>query len=805
MVSNLFFFQVVIGILLLVSCSQAAPVTNGLVVYYDGHLSGNSLVDLSGNSNNGYPKNVIQGKNQETDANYINLNGVNSRVDITNNAQTNVSSPISIEFIGSINAFSSYGSLVSKFKDEETTGWYLSCSRDAPYNQARFGVKLTNGPETSIESNVGLIAGQVYDIVVTYDNSTAHVYVNGEDSGSIIWGSPIERGNNNITFACKDEVNRLNFCNCSMYTFRLYNRALSAAEVKQNYENDLWRSRDNILTIKKQVYGDGGLPRYMGSYAIQQSGSSLNILDNDLNIYSSVGIPFFQNDGGSLTNCSLVGTTINGIKWRNCYAPRSSAILTYTGNNRSVQDTCLLSNDSFDLNHSVTYSGNTRTVQDGVTVSGGRKYEFYGDGLNIINGSNVKLYTDNAMFQYNMLYNSTGGVNYSYYQTRNTSVTRTSSLELPLTSPQLSPMPVPYGYLGALIFAEHADFTDHDSLRTVMYGTNDTKNPNYGKKGFIGHNLTATWSVFAVSSASGEGLDSPALKSITDNMSNHGFEIVPHSFSGIVDDDVPNRADAETYLPWYVKNYSCRNWIDHGLSMGSRNTGLKSLGWDPMSTYYIMDLFQNYSIPYAWSFVDARQGEGINIVKNKSVGLPVDIVWQNTNLAFPDGASLYQWKSYCTNSKEALTYYNNNTINSMLLNYGVSIWHDYWPDNSTGNQDFTDYYYVKGHPNMINSTFDSLLTNISEQKQAGKLWNPTVSQYIDYWIAARNVEVRCTGVNTYTFVNHNPHTVNGFSMRVTGLYTPKLDGMTLSSKTNGGSTIFWTNLSTGIHTITLEA
>ena len=106
---------------------------------------------------------------------------------------------------------------------------------------------------------------------------------------------------------------------------------------------------------------------------------------------------------------------------------------------------------------------------------------------------------------------------------------------------------------------------------------------------------------------------------------------------------------------------------------------------------------------------------------------------------------------------------------------------------------------------MINANFDSLLTNISAQKQAGKLWNPTVSQYIDYWTAARNVEVRCTGVNTYTVVNHNPGTVNGFSMRVKGSYIPKLDGVTLSTKTNGVDTIFWMNLPTGTHTITLEA
>ena len=39
------------------------PVTNGLVVYYDGSLSGNSLVDLSGNNNTGYATSVTSGTN----------------------------------------------------------------------------------------------------------------------------------------------------------------------------------------------------------------------------------------------------------------------------------------------------------------------------------------------------------------------------------------------------------------------------------------------------------------------------------------------------------------------------------------------------------------------------------------------------------------------------------------------------------------------------------------------------------------------------------------------------------------------
>ena len=233
MESNRLFLPVVFGMLLLVSCVQAAPVTNGLAVYYDGSLSGNSLVDLSGNNNIGYATSVTSGTNQATGANYINLNGVNSKIDVSNNAQTNISSPISIEFIGSINEFKPYGPLVSKYNNK---GWYLSCSSASPYNKARFGLCLQSGGVNVYNSDASLVAGQVYDIVLTYDNNAAHIYINGVDSGTKTFNSPIAGASNNITIGYGSGLSTP-YCNCSMYAFRLYNRALSSAEVLQNYND----------------------------------------------------------------------------------------------------------------------------------------------------------------------------------------------------------------------------------------------------------------------------------------------------------------------------------------------------------------------------------------------------------------------------------------------------------------------------------------------------------------------------------------------------------------------------------------
>ena len=144
MVSNRYFLPVVVGMLLLVSCVQAAPVTNGLVVYYDGNLSGNSLIDLSGNNNAGIATSVTTGTNSSTGANYVSFDGVRSKIDVANNAQTNITSPITMEYIGSIDEFKQRGMIIGKF-DGNNNGWYMALSSTSPYNTIRTGIGTQDG------------------------------------------------------------------------------------------------------------------------------------------------------------------------------------------------------------------------------------------------------------------------------------------------------------------------------------------------------------------------------------------------------------------------------------------------------------------------------------------------------------------------------------------------------------------------------------------------------------------------------------------------------------------------------------
>ena len=212
-----------------------------------------------------------------------------------------------------------------------------------------------------------------------------------------------------------------------------------------------------------------------------------------------------------------MNSSISGVKWKNYYAPGSSASLSFSGNNRTRLENLSLSNNSLHLSNSVIYTEDTLVTKDAVPVTG-NAFQFYGDGLNTISGNTVQAYTDNGVIQNDCILNSTGAFKYNYYQNRTAGTTRNNSIELPLFSPQLTPMPCPSGYLSSLSFAIHADYQDPDSLKTIMYGTNDTQHPVYGTKGYIGHGLICTWARLQLLQMVGLVLITPLFKSTIDDM-----------------------------------------------------------------------------------------------------------------------------------------------------------------------------------------------------------------------------------------------------------------------------------------------
>ena len=117
----------------------------------------------------------------------------------------------------------------------------------------------------------------------------------------------------------------------------------------------------------------------MGSHAMSQSGFGVALVDSNMSSLGLVSTPYYQDNGGVETNYTLLNSSISGVKWKNYYAPGSSASLSFSGSNRSRLEKINLSNNSLHLSNSVTYTAQSLVTKDAVPVTG-NAFQFYGDG-----------------------------------------------------------------------------------------------------------------------------------------------------------------------------------------------------------------------------------------------------------------------------------------------------------------------------------------------------------------------------------------------------------------------------------------
>ena len=216
-------------------------VTNGLILSLDAAntksypKSGTTWTDLSGNGNTGTLTNgpTFSAGNMGG----IVFDGVDDYVTVANASSLNPSNGISVsvwvKFTSTIN--NTRQMLVEKHTSPGS-GWWFAGEN----NKIVWLILGTSGGEKYIDltNNTSLISGIIYNIVGTYDatGSTLKLYVNGRDDGGTILG-----GGSGLSFSSNPLIigKQHNWGNgpssITMFNTSLYNRALTAAEILQNY------------------------------------------------------------------------------------------------------------------------------------------------------------------------------------------------------------------------------------------------------------------------------------------------------------------------------------------------------------------------------------------------------------------------------------------------------------------------------------------------------------------------------------------------------------------------------------------
>ena len=182
--------------------------------------SGTNVSDLSGNGNNGTLVNGVG---------YVGTNGGSLSFDgVNDHIQTNLTthySQITLEAWARRNDTNNFRSLIGKYRGDppQTESYEILFNNIAGI---RFHVTTS-----SIDFNNSTTTGIWYHVVGTYDGTTARIYLNGEAVAS----GARTAGENTVPFRIGASPRGANYMNGNISSAKIYNKALTASEIQQNF------------------------------------------------------------------------------------------------------------------------------------------------------------------------------------------------------------------------------------------------------------------------------------------------------------------------------------------------------------------------------------------------------------------------------------------------------------------------------------------------------------------------------------------------------------------------------------------
>jgi hypothetical protein len=220
-------------------------VTDGLVLYLDAanpksYVSGSTTWgDLSRGGNNGTLVNgpTFDGGNGGS----IVFDGINDYIITPNSTSLNITSTITLEsWIKSTTlANSSHGDgIFSKgLSADNNSGVYETLLiQSGGINYPFFRMRIGATTPAYSPTNIPITLNQLYHIVSIYNGSIIRIFVNGVESGTgLSTTGTIQSNTQELTLGVRYNRGSDSYFNGNIYSSRIYNRALSAQEVLQNY------------------------------------------------------------------------------------------------------------------------------------------------------------------------------------------------------------------------------------------------------------------------------------------------------------------------------------------------------------------------------------------------------------------------------------------------------------------------------------------------------------------------------------------------------------------------------------------
>ena len=312
-------------------------VTNGLVFYVDPSNSrsysgfGNTIYNMVNSSVGGtfvgYTSNPID----NTFTRSIVFNGSSNYLNFPNAVNDTLSS-FTIEAVVKVAATNKKQAIISTFGS--SLGWGLEILDNTGSNKFNFFGFTSAGVATGTQSGSGVLLNQTYHVTGVFNASRSmDVYVNGVLSGTLPTSFSSITKSSSVNLRLGEDTDAQNvFFQGNLYFTKIYNRALTATEILQNYN----------ATKKK----------YSPEENIVTDGLVLNIDPGKNASYPGTGNTIYDLSGSGITGTLINSPSFSSLNGGQINMPGSSKYIdlgqnfNFTSENFSISQWIYL--DSFD-------------------------------------------------------------------------------------------------------------------------------------------------------------------------------------------------------------------------------------------------------------------------------------------------------------------------------------------------------------------------------------------------------------------------------------------------------------------------
>ncbi|MBU4373509.1 MAG: LamG domain-containing protein, partial [Euryarchaeota archaeon] len=207
------------------------------------HFDGDAK-DASGNGHDGtiYGASFVEGKFGQA----MGFDGVDDYVDAGNGAGLDITDAITVEAWVKPITLGGWKRILQKCNVAVIRESYCLVLKDGT-EKVRWEL-FTGGTHRYVDSNQNLPSDRWTHIVGSYDGQVMRIYFNGNLDTSSDYGNNMKIGTNNLDLYIGSSIDDPRYFSGTIDEVRIYNRALSAEEIKQHYEG-----KQTSLTLTKSA------------------------------------------------------------------------------------------------------------------------------------------------------------------------------------------------------------------------------------------------------------------------------------------------------------------------------------------------------------------------------------------------------------------------------------------------------------------------------------------------------------------------------------------------------------------------